>query len=30
VLADADVRAVQPSLEDVFIATLEDKERVHA
>jgi ABC-2 type transport system ATP-binding protein len=30
VLADADVRAVEPSLEDVFIATLEEKERVHA
>jgi len=30
VLADADVRAVEPSLEDVFIATLEDKERVNA
>jgi hypothetical protein len=30
VLADADVRAVEPSLEDVFIATLEEKERVNA
>jgi len=30
VLAVADVRAVEPSLEDVFIATLEDKERVNA
>ena len=30
VLADADVRVVEPSLEDVFIATLEEKERVNA
>jgi ABC-2 type transport system ATP-binding protein len=30
VLVDAEVRAVEPSLEDVFIATLEEKERVHA
>jgi ABC-2 type transport system ATP-binding protein len=30
VLPDADVRAVEPSLEDVFIATLEEKERIHA
>jgi hypothetical protein len=29
VLADAQVRTVEPSLEDVFIATLEEKERVH-
>jgi ABC-2 type transport system ATP-binding protein len=29
-LADADVRTVEPSLEDVFIATLEEKERVNA
>ena len=29
-LADAQVRAVEPSLEDVFIATLEEKEQAHA
>ncbi len=29
-LPEADVRAVEPSLEDVFIATLEEKERTHA
>ena len=29
-LADAQVRAVEPSLEDVFIATLEKKEQAHA
>ena len=29
-LADAQVRAVEPSLEDVFIATLEQKEQTHA
>jgi ABC-2 type transport system ATP-binding protein len=30
VLGGAGVRAVEPSLEDVFIATLEEKERAHA
>jgi hypothetical protein len=29
-LAGAQVRAVEPSLEDVFIATLEKKEQAHA
>ena len=29
-LADAQVRTVEPSLEDVFIATLEQKEQAHA